>query len=171
MERGHGQETDEAEIRSSGAEKGRESDAQAQARHVAQWALGQEGQESQAGDRDRTLGGAARRRQSSKKAIQVLSGAWRVALFARLVERTVDRLDEPDERFVRLNSRRPPSLAPILPGSRVGVQEVHPRLSVGVRPAQALDDEAVGLPKSHFSVRHLYHVPGNELRRGAVGGR
>jgi hypothetical protein len=61
------------EIRSCGAEESKEGDAQAQTRHVAQRTFRQEGHEPEAGNRDRAFGSAAPRRQSSKKAIQVLS--------------------------------------------------------------------------------------------------
>src|SRR5262245_56353103 len=60
-------------IRSHGAEEGETRDGGAQARHASQRTLRQEGHESQAGDRDRSLGSPSRGRQSSKKAIQVLN--------------------------------------------------------------------------------------------------
>jgi hypothetical protein len=48
-----------------GVGKGREGDARAQARHAEERPLRQDGEEQEAGDRDRPVGGAAGRRQSA----------------------------------------------------------------------------------------------------------
>jgi hypothetical protein len=50
--------------------EGRESDARAEERNAQVRALRQEGQEPEAGDRDRTVGGSTRRRKGSCEKVQ-----------------------------------------------------------------------------------------------------
>jgi hypothetical protein len=63
----HGQQ-----IRQKGFRESREDDARAQARHTSERWLGQEGDEPQTGDRDRTLRSTSRRRQSPGGAEEVV---------------------------------------------------------------------------------------------------
>jgi hypothetical protein len=59
------------QVWSQGIAEGREGHARAQARHAALWSFRQEGQESQAGDRDRSVRGAAGRRKGPESRFAV----------------------------------------------------------------------------------------------------
>src|SRR5262245_40049158 len=61
-----------ASIRQEGFGQGREGDARAEGRDPQVRSLGQEGQEPEAGDRDRPLGGSSRRRQGSGEEVEPL---------------------------------------------------------------------------------------------------
>src|SRR6266542_4992707 len=64
-ERNHG------EIRQEGSVEGQADDARAQEGHVAQRSLRQEGDEPQAGDRDRPFAGAGRRCEGTREEVVV----------------------------------------------------------------------------------------------------
>src|SRR6185369_7299023 len=57
------------QIRQEGSKQGRKDDARAQTRNLAQRTVGQEGDQPQAGDRDRPVGSAPRRRQGAEAEI------------------------------------------------------------------------------------------------------
>src|SRR6476660_8292106 len=58
-------------VRQEGPQQGEEGDARAQARHAEERALRQEGEEPQAGDCDRVVRGAARRRQGAEEEVEL----------------------------------------------------------------------------------------------------
>jgi hypothetical protein len=60
------------QVRTEGLGKSREDDARAEEGHASQRRLGEESDEPQAGDRDRTFGGASRRREGAVEEVVVI---------------------------------------------------------------------------------------------------
>ena len=57
----------DGEVREESERESRAGDARAEARHAQERRVGQDGEEPQAGDRDRTFGGAQSRREGAKE--------------------------------------------------------------------------------------------------------
>jgi len=88
------------QVRTQSFGEGREGDARAQARNAALGRLGEESEESKAGDRDRAVGGAPRRRQGAEPWIAQPVALVGRTLAVEALQQLVEPIARPVEPFV-----------------------------------------------------------------------